>query len=146
MKKLILFDTSILIAGFVVSHSKHLQAHTWLKRAKAGEFSWAVSAHTIAECYAVLTRLPLSPKISPAIAKLLIEKNIEASAKIISLSSSDYIALVKDMVNLGLTGGIMYDAVIYKSARKSKATHLLTLNPQDFHRFLPEKTDFIITP
>lgn len=141
----ILFDTSVLVAGFVSSHPKHRPAIAWLKRAVAGDIEWAVSAHSIAECYAVLTRLPLSPKITPAVAKLLLEENIEKSAKIISLSATEYLSLIKELATLGLTGGIIYDAIIFKAAHKAKAKHILTLNPRDFERFSHEKGEYIIS-
>lgn len=140
------FDTSVLVASFVKSHPKHQQALTWLKRAKANKLDWAVSAHAIVECYAVLTRLPLSPRIAPNIAKLLIEENIENSAKIISLTTAEYIALMKHAADLGLSGGIIYDAITFKSAQKIKAEKILTFNVKDFQRLCFDNPDYIISP
>jgi len=107
MKALILFDTSVLIAGFVASHPNHHAALSWLQRAKNNELIMLVSAHTLAECYAVLTRLPVSPKISPSTARLLVRENIEKLAKIISLSSADYLNILDQAANLGFSGGII---------------------------------------
>lgn len=142
----IVFDTSVLIAGFVESHPKHKQALHWIKRAKAEEFEWAVSAHTLLECYAVLTRLPLTPKIAPSIAKLIIEENVEQSAKIISLTSTDYLSVLKNVASLGLSGGIVYDAITYKCAHKIKAEKILTFNVKDFQRLSLEALEFITSP
>lgn len=144
--RIILFDTSVLVAGFVASHSKHHQSLAWLKRAIAKEFTLAVSTHSLAECYAVLTRLPLSPKISPSIAKVLIEENIVKIGKIVSLTSSDYLNIIKEITGLGLTGGVIYDAVTFKAAKKIKAHTILTLNLRDFQRFSPENHKYIISP
>lgn len=142
----IVFDTSVLIAAFVESHPQHKIALPWVKRAKDGGIKWAVSAHTVVECYAVLTRLPLIPKISPSFAKLLIEENIEKSAQIVSLSATEYVALMKNVANLGLSGGIIYDAITVKAAQKIKAKGVLTFNVKDFQRLSLENPDFILSP
>lgn len=141
----ILFDTSVLIAGFVASHPKHHDASMWLQRAIAKKIKWAVSSHSLAECYAVLTQLPLSPKIIPSVAKLLIDENIINSAKIISLSDSEYSSLINETASLGLIGGIIYDAIIFKAAQKAKVQHILTLNPKDFQRFVHHKNNYILS-
>ena len=143
--KTILFDTSVLVAGMVTAHANHLSCVSWFRRAIEKEFGWAVAAHSLAECYAVLTTLPLSPKISPSIAKHLIEDNIEKHAKIISLTARDYTQCVKTLSERGLSGGIVYDAIIYHAAKKTQAAHLLTLNLRDFSRFADENHDFVIT-
>lgn len=143
---LVLFDTSVLVAGFVAAHPKHHRAFSWLERAQAKEFAWMVSAHSLTECYAVLTRLPISPKISPALAKLILEDNIEKSAKIISLTSSEYWSVTKDIANIGLSGGIIYDAITVKAAKKANAEKILTFNLRDFQRLVPDQPGFIVTP
>ncbi len=55
-----------------------------------------------------------------------------------SLSASDYIVLIKRMANLGLSGGVMYDALITRAAEKSGADKVLTFNLDDFKRVWPE--------
>ena len=144
----ILFDTSVLVAAIVESHPMHLKALPWVQRVKAEKAAdnFFVASHTLAELYAVLTTLPLKPKISSLTARRLIHDNIETSARIISLSSSDYRDTVKQMSELGLTGGIIYDALIAKAARKAKVERLLTLNSDDFKRVWPDGDDFIKVP
>jgi len=141
-----LFDTSVLIAAIVEPHPMHIRALPWLQRAKAGKIDFLVATHTLAELYAVLTTLPLKPRISPSTAWRLIHDNIETSAKIVSLSSSDYKSTVKHMSELGLTGGIIYDALIVKAAQKSGVERLLTFNANDFIRLWPGGEGFICVP
>jgi predicted nucleic acid-binding protein len=50
------------------------------------------------------------------------------------------------MADLGLSGGIIYDALIAKAAQKSKVDHLLTYNVDDFKRIWPEGVKHIISP
>jgi predicted nucleic acid-binding protein len=141
-----LFDTSVLIAAIVEAHPMHIRALPWLQRAEAGKIDFLVASHTLAELYAVLTTLPLKPRISPSTAWRLVHDNIETSAKIISLSSSDYKSTVKHMSELGLTGGIIYDALIVKAAQKSGVERLLTFNADDFIRLWPGGESFICVP
>jgi predicted nucleic acid-binding protein len=53
-----LLDTSTLIAAMLPDHVHHAPALAWLSRAKSGAFEFVCSAHSLAEVYAVLTRLP----------------------------------------------------------------------------------------
>ena len=128
----ILFDSSVLIAAFVESHPKHKPALSYLIKAKNREFDFFVSAHTILEVYSVLTSAPFRPKITSVIAKLLIENNIKAFAKIIYLSDKDYFKIVEKMCSSGLIGGIVFDAIIVECALNSKVDEILTLNSKDF--------------
>lgn len=143
---IVLFDASVLIASFVASHSRHKAAAAWLRKAHSKQISLVISSHSLAECYAVLTKLPLMPKISPGIAEHLIVENIHKWAKIVSLSDAQYFSVIRHIAKLGLTGGIVYDAIILKVAEITKVTHLVTLNPKDFNRLCPGKTDFIVEP
>jgi predicted nucleic acid-binding protein len=143
---LMTYDTSVLIAAFVDSHPHHQLALPWMQRVKTKEVVLGVSAHALAECYAILTTLPLIPKISPAIALNIIEQNIKPSCEIISLTSKDYFELLNDIAIKNLFGGITYDAITFKSAKKSKAKNLLTFNVKDFIRFCPDEPTYIISP
>lgn len=142
----VLFDTSILVAAMVEAHPMHERALPWLTRAKAGEFEWVVANHTLAEVYAVLTTLPLKPRISPGTAWRLIHENVETSAKIRSLSLGDCRSTIRKMADLGLSGAVIYDALIAAVAEKSSVDRLLTLNPDDFKRTWPEGVAVVSVP
>jgi predicted nucleic acid-binding protein len=137
-----LFDTSALVEP----HPMHTRALPWLQRAKAGNIDFFVASHTLAELYAVLTTLPLKPRISPLTAWRLVHDNVETSAKIISLPPSDYKDTIKYVSELGLSGGIIYDALILKAAQKSGVERLLTFNVDDFIRLWPEGESSIYAP
>lgn len=83
-----LFDSSVLIASFVQSHSKHELAFAWLKKASNKEISLYISAHSLLEIYSVLTTAPFTPKISPSTAKRMIDENIKKNAKMVSLDAN----------------------------------------------------------
>jgi predicted nucleic acid-binding protein len=142
----ILFDTSLIIAALVESHPMHIRAFPWLKKAKAKDFELVVASHTIAETYAVLSTLPIKPRISPSVAWRLISENIVSISKIVSLTPAEYSFTIKQMSELGLAGGITYDALIAKVAQKSKVERMLTLNLEHFTRVWPDGEKIISLP
>jgi predicted nucleic acid-binding protein len=141
-----IFDASVLVAAFIEGHFKHERALPWLSKAKAQEFEFVVSSHTLAELYAVLTTLPVKPRISPNVSWRLLHENIESVAKTVSLSSLEYKAVIKRASELGLSGGIIYDALIAKVAEKSKAERILTFNLRHFRRVWEGKKEALIEP
>lgn len=95
-------DTSVLVAAIVESHPGHARAHAWLKRALAKEFAWTTSAHALLELYAVLTTLPVKPRISPAAARRLIEENVSSRAQAIALTEREYKETLRDAAESGI--------------------------------------------
>ncbi|MEW6490598.1 MAG: PIN domain-containing protein, partial [Thermodesulfobacteriota bacterium] len=122
----VLFDTSVLVAAMVESHPGHRRALPWLQGAKSGRVTFLVAAHTLAELYAVLTRLPTAPRISPTAAQRLVDENVASHAQIVALDAADYQALLWRWGNLELSGGAVYDSLIARAAEKAGADRLLT--------------------
>ena len=142
----VLLDTSVLVAALVKPHPEHLRSLPWLTKSKSKSNELVIASHTIAELYAVLSTLPVSPRISPGLAWRLIHESIEPNVSIVSLTSSDYSAIVKHLSDLGLSGGTVYDALIVKAAQKSGAGRIVTLNTNDFKRVWPEGANRIVEP
>lgn len=141
-----LFDTSLIVSGIVESHPMHAKCLPWLQRAKAGEVECIVVSHSLAETYAVLTTLPVKPRISPLVAQRLIDINLQAIARIVPLTITDYWNTIQRMTEMGLSGGTVYDALIATVAQRLSVDKLLTLNADDFRRVWPEGKQAIITP
>jgi predicted nucleic acid-binding protein len=141
-----LFDTSVVIAALVESHPMHERAFPWLKQAKEKQFELIVASHTLAELYAVLSTLPLKPRISPSVAWRLIKENIETIGKVISLTPAEYSSTINSLSEMGLIGGTIYDALIAKVAQKAKVERLLTINTDHFRRVWPEGENKITAP
>jgi len=142
----ILFDTSIIVSGIVETHPMHAKCLPWLQRAKAGEVECIVVSHTLAETYAVLTTLPVKPRISPLVAQRLIDNNLQEIARIVPLTIADYWNTIQRMTAMGLSGGTIYDALIATVARRLSVDKLLTLNTDDFRRVWPEGDQVISAP
>jgi len=129
----VLFDTSVLVAAMVADHPNHTESLSWLQRVRAEEIEGFVSTHTLAELYAVLTRLPRTPRISPGLAQRLLGENLNRFQRVV-LTDEDYQATIDRMVRLNLPGGSIYDGLIAQAAIKAEVDVLLSLNPRDFTR------------
>lgn len=140
-----LFDTSVLVSAFLANHPKHQSCTPWLHQVKTGQLQGIIATHTLAETYSVLTRLPVSPGISPMLAQQLIKENLQ-EFEVISLVAEDYHRVIDKMVALNLTGGPIYDALIAQSAIKTKVNQLFTLNPNHFTRLGDEIKRVILVP
>jgi predicted nucleic acid-binding protein len=142
----VLLDTSVLVAALVESHPMHGRAHPWLDRAIGGEFDWMVAAHSLAELYHVLTAYPVRPRISPGIARQLIQENVARKATVVALTATDYAAVIQRMATLNLAGGVIYDALILRAAERAGVDRLLTFNVDDFRRLWSEGAAKIAAP
>jgi len=145
--KTFLFDTSTLIAALIKSHPKQSLALPWLQRVKTGKDKGVISAHSLAELYAILTTFPAKPRrISPQEAQQLIAQNILDVFEVISLSEQDYVSVINHLSESGIMGGVTYDALILEAAIKAKVDQVITLNKKDFQRVYPDFADKIISP
>lgn len=142
----VLFDTSVLVAALIEAHPKHSDAAPWLTRAKAGEITFLVASHTLAELYSVLSTLPTRPRIVPADAWRLVRENVAEKADLIALTPFDTAETVRQASERGLSGGVIYDALIARAAEKAGADHLLTLNKSDFRRVSPATEAILLVP
>jgi predicted nucleic acid-binding protein len=128
-----LFDTSVLVAGMVSRHPKFRVAHGLLEQVATGKIAGLVSTHSIAESFAVLTRLPHKPMIGPQDARRLLETNLAAFEKI-PLTEHDYFGVIERLESLQFSGGAIYDALIAQAALKAKAECLYSFNSAHFVR------------
>lgn len=142
----VLLDTSVLVAALVRSHPRHAAARPWLTRALSGEVSIVLAAHTLAELHATLTSLPVRPRISPHTAARLRDENLPETAEIVALSVEDHRTVLRRMVELGLAGGVVYDALVAQVAEKESVDRLITLNERDFRRAWPAGAERITAP
>lgn len=129
-----LVDTSIVIAAVTTWHQQRAAAIGELERRLAGGDEMMIAGHTLAEAYAVLTRLPAPHRLSLADATRVIEINFVEHAHVIALSADGYRSLLQDALTLGIAGGQMYDLVIAQTARGADVGVILTFNREHFQR------------
>jgi len=137
------FDTSALYPVFIDDHAHHQASLTAYLRADPSQA--ACAAHSLAELYATLTRMPGPNRLS-AEQVLLILDDIRERLAVIALGPDEYREAIGDAAAEGILGGTVYDALIARCALKSKATIIYTWNLKHFRRFGPEVAKRVRTP
>jgi predicted nucleic acid-binding protein len=137
------FDTSVLVAAFWGDHPRHESSLAALAEVKANKGFCA--AHSLAEVYAVMTRLPVSPPVAPEQALLFVE-DIRNRLKPVSLTGQEYAACLRDAAGRNARGGLVYDALILHAAAKSRADVVYTWNLGHFRSLAPDLAPKIRTP
>jgi len=136
-------DTSVLIAASDTADPRHPSSRSLL--AAATPATAACGAHTLAEVYAVLSRLPGGKKVRPDLAGLLVEQ-IAARMTVVPLSAEDYVATLRETARMGLSGGIVFDALLLACARKIGAEQIYTWNVKHFQMIAPDLAERVMTP
>ena len=83
---------------------------------------------------AVLSTLPVSPRIAPSAAWALVEHTILPFVQAVELSAQETQLVVRRLSRQGLAGGVVYDALIAEAAMKAGAECIVTPNVSDFRR------------
>ncbi len=142
----VFFDTSVLVAASEQSHPHYAQAWPALRRVAAGKDQGFMSVHSIAELYAVLTRLPVQPRVHPAEAVRIVADNILPNFETVPLGKKDYVEALKLVGDGGWSGAKIYDALLIGCAAKCGAERIYTFNLADFRQLAPDLEEKICTP
>ena len=137
------FDTSVLVAAFLGDHPHHAASARLF--AAAAKTRSCCGAHSLAEAYAVLTKLPLKPPIAPEQAMLFLN-DVHDRLTSVALSPDEYYATIERASRQAVAGGRLYDALLLRCAVKAKAETIYTWNIKDFQRLAPDIADKIRTP
>ncbi len=105
-----------------------------------------MAAHSLAETYAVLSTLPVTPRIGPEVAAKLVDANVADRFEVIALTAREYLQLVRKLPDRGVMGGATYDALQLACARKSGAERIFTFNVRHFRRLDPELAGRVVAP
>ena len=141
-----LFDTNTLIAALIETHPHHSRAWPWLQKARQRDIVALVGAHSLAEVYSTLTKLPIYPRISPALAERLILEDIVPHFQIIALDQTDYRTVLHILASHNIEGGATYDALVAHAAYKAQAEKLLTFNVKHFKKVYPAIAHMVEEP
>ena len=110
-------DTSAAVALLLRSHA----AHAAVRRHASGRAA-ALTTHSLAETYSVLTRLPGDARVAPTDAVRLLEANFPTP---LAVPPNELGALPRVLAARGIAGGAVYDALVGLAARAA-AVPLLT--------------------
>ena len=130
---MIFFDTSVLVAALFESHQGHHRALQAFHQATAR----AISTHAVAETYAILSGLPVSPRIGPTLAHHAV-LSIVQSVKVIELNGEDYSACLREAEIRHVQGGAIYDLLHVRAADKAGATQIMTFNLRHFRALVSD--------
>ncbi len=139
----VFFDTSVLVAAVLVSHARHHRSLAVF--AGADRNNACCAAHTLAELYATLTRMPGKQRV-PSEQALLFLDEVEARLELVFLNAREYRAAINQAAHNGIFGGAIYDALLGHCALKAGATKILTWDFGDFQRLGPEIAAKVRTP
>lgn len=132
-----LCDTNGLIASACSWHAHHKRTFAEVRRRVHVREELVLAAHSLAEVYAVLTRMPGPGRLRGNDAIALIEANWSATPTV-HLTARETWDAVRAAERLGVTGGQTYDALIARCALKAGASTILTWNVRHFAPFVRE--------
>jgi predicted nucleic acid-binding protein len=126
------FDTSVLIPVFIEDHEHHERSlKAFVDTDKRLD---CCAAHSLAEVYSTMTRLPGRHRLSGEQVLLFLE-NIRERLMLVTLTGDEYHSAIKEAAEVGVVGGTIYDALIARCAVKAKAEAIYTWNMRHFERF-----------
>ena len=137
------FDTSVLIPVFMEDHEHHEASLAVF--APADKKRACCAAQSLAELYSGLTRLPGKHRLSGEQVLLFLEA-IEERLTVIALDSREYSSAIRQAAVDGIVGGMLYDTLLARCARKAAAEVIYTWNVQHFRRLGSEVASRIKTP
>jgi predicted nucleic acid-binding protein len=137
------FDTSVLVATSVEGHEHHERSFALF--IDADRKTACCAAHSLAELYATLTRLPGKFRLSADQAMLFLD-SVEERLEVISLDPREYRLAIREAATAGIVGGTIYYALLGRCALKSRATRIYTWDVGDFQRLSTEIAEKARTP
>jgi predicted nucleic acid-binding protein len=137
------FDTSVLVPLFYRDHVHHGPSQELF--IQFDQSTGCCGAHSLAEVYATLTRMPGKRRISGQQAMLFIG-NIRERLSIVALNSEGYADVLQASAARGIIGGAIYDAMLAHCALKAKAEAIYTWNTRHYALCGPEIAGRLRTP
>jgi predicted nucleic acid-binding protein len=137
------FDTSVLVPVFYGDHVHHQASlELFIQQNKS---SGCCGAHSLAEVYSTLTRMPGKHRISGPQAMLFIG-DIRDRLSVISLSGDEYAESLEASAALGIVGGSIYDAILAHCAIKAGAKTIYSWNTKHYTQCGSPVTQRLRTP
>jgi predicted nucleic acid-binding protein len=137
------FDTSVPAPVFYGDHVHH-QASLALF-IQFDKSTGCCGAHSLAEVYSTLTRMPGKHRINGEHAMLFID-SIRERLSIFALSGDEYAGALAASAAQGIVGGGIYDAMLAHCAIKAQAEAIYIWNGRHYGQCGPEVTRRLRTP
>ena len=104
-----LVDTSVVVAAFASWHAQHAEADSII------DGRTRLVAHCAVEAYSVLTRLPPPHRVAGHLVRDFLGARFPDPY--LGLDANAYGALIPRLVELGISGGAAYDALVAATAQ-----------------------------
>ena len=132
-----LCDTSALVATVCSWHEHHGRTLAERERRERAGEELVLAAHSLAEAYAVLTRLPAPNRLRSRDAIALLEANWRETP-VVHLTASETWRALRRAQRRGVIGAQTYDMLISACAVKAGAATIITWNVRHFAAATPE--------
>jgi predicted nucleic acid-binding protein len=126
------FDTSVLVPVFYGDHEHHQASLSLFVQFTKDDA--CCGAHTLAEIYSTLTRMPGKYRVTGDQAMLFVGSVLERLS-IIALSAEEYATALNVWSQAGVTGGTIYDALLASCALKAEAEAIYSWNLRHYRGF-----------
>jgi predicted nucleic acid-binding protein len=137
------FDTSVLVPTFYGDHPHHdASADIFLKFDKKQA---CCGAHSLAEVYSTLTRMPGRHRISGEQAMLFLG-TMRERLTIVTLDDEEYFMTIEAASSEEVVGGAIYDAILARCAIKARAEAIYTWNVKHYRILGVEVAKRVRTP
>ena len=137
------FDTSVLVPVFYGDHFHHRASlELFIQFDKS---TGCCGAHSLAEVFSTLTRMPGKHRISGEQAMLFIG-SIRERLSIVALDGDEYAEALEASAVRGIVGGGIYDAILAYCAIKGRAETIYSWNTRHYLPCGPEVTQRLRTP
>jgi predicted nucleic acid-binding protein len=130
-------DTSCLVPLISSWHDHHEPTIRALEEFKRRKYRLITATHAVAECFAVLTRLPDRIRITPREAYERLTENLSQNFAVVGLDPDACWLAMRTISGRDLGGGLIYDALIAHCCAQAGASILLTWDVQNFVRVAP---------
>jgi predicted nucleic acid-binding protein len=137
------FDTSVLVPVFYGDHVHHEASLALFLR--FDKSTGCCGAHSLAEVFSTLTRMPGKHRISGAQAMLFVG-SICDRLSLVSLDGEEYANALGAAAALGVVGGGIYDAMLAHCALKAQAETIYSWNARHYAQCGPDVTQRLRTP
>jgi predicted nucleic acid-binding protein len=137
------FDTSVIVPAFIDDHKHHeVSLKAYLKADKKHD---CCGAHSLAEVYSTLTRLPPSHRATPDQAMSFLE-DMAGRLTFVALDAEEYWTAIDEAARSGVVGGLTYDALLARCALKAKVQTIYTWNIGHFRQLGSDVARLVKTP
>ena len=137
------FDTSVLVPVFLPDHVHHTASLARLQQ--VDRKSGGCAAHSLAEVYSTLTRLPGKIRVTGEQAMLFVA-DLRQKLSVTALDADEYYEALGAAATRGISGGTVYDALLAACAVKAGAKFIYTWNVRHYAQFGPDIASRIQMP